>query len=139
MLSFGCQHCSFFIVLFPLDCLFFNVAWGRDNLEFNQHLVLHCIILLSFLLFFSFEICCCALMFRLLVECFTKYCVVREAIRHFRALKTFEGGTKALHNEGNFGDPLSLYLRALCREGIQYTHVSLILLNKSNLISSHSE
>lgn len=78
-------------------------------------------------------------MFRLLVECFTKYCVVREAIRHFRALKTFEGGTKALHNEGNFGDPLSLYLRALCREGIQYTHVSLILLNKSNLISSHSE
>ncbi|ONI05067.1 hypothetical protein PRUPE_6G354700 [Prunus persica] len=53
----------------------------------------------------------------LLVECFTKYCVVREAIRHFRALKTFEGGTKALHNEGNFGDPLSLYLRALCREG----------------------
>ncbi|XP_008218372.1 PREDICTED: uncharacterized protein LOC103318731 [Prunus mume] len=53
----------------------------------------------------------------LLVECFTKYCVVREAIRHFRALKTFEGGTKALHNDGNFGDPLSLYLRALCREG----------------------
>lgn len=78
-------------------------------------------------------------MFRLLVECFTKYCVVREAIRHFRALKTFEGGTKALHNEGNFGDPLSLYLRALCREGIQYPHVSFILLNKSNLISSHSE
>ncbi|KAI6685083.1 hypothetical protein NL676_030996 [Syzygium grande] len=53
----------------------------------------------------------------LLVECFTKYCVVREAIRHFRALKNFEGGTKVLHNEGNFGDPLSLYLRALCREG----------------------
>ncbi|KAM1052214.1 hypothetical protein ACFX19_034247 [Malus domestica] len=53
----------------------------------------------------------------LLVECFTKYCVVREAIRHFRALIRFEGGTKALHNEGNFGDPLSLYLRALCREG----------------------
>ncbi|KAL2325295.1 hypothetical protein Fmac_024353 [Flemingia macrophylla] len=53
----------------------------------------------------------------LLVECFTKYCVVREAIRHFRALKNFEGGTKVLHNEGNHGDPLSLYLRALCREG----------------------
>ncbi|KAJ4968077.1 hypothetical protein NE237_014778 [Protea cynaroides] len=55
--------------------------------------------------------------YALLVECFTKYCVVREAIRHFRALKNFEGGTKILHNEGNFGDPLSLYLRALCREG----------------------
>ncbi|KAL6988952.1 hypothetical protein U1Q18_014702 [Sarracenia purpurea var. burkii] len=55
--------------------------------------------------------------YALLVECFTKYCVVREAIRHFRALKRFEGGTKVLHNEGNYGDPLSLYLRALCREG----------------------
>ncbi|XP_043707409.1 uncharacterized protein LOC122656810 isoform X2 [Telopea speciosissima] len=55
--------------------------------------------------------------YALLVECFTKYCVVREAIRHFRALKNFEGGTKVLHNEGNFDDPLSLYLRALCREG----------------------
>ncbi|XP_043816190.1 uncharacterized protein LOC110623007 isoform X2 [Manihot esculenta] len=55
--------------------------------------------------------------YALLVECFTKYCVVREAIRHFRALRNFEGGTKVLHNEGNFGDPLSLYLRALCREG----------------------
>nr|POE73584.1 hypothetical protein CFP56_44900 [Quercus suber] len=53
----------------------------------------------------------------LLVECFTKYCAVREAIRHFRALKHFEGGTRVLHNEGNFGDPLSLYLRVLCREG----------------------
>ncbi|KAJ4874195.1 plastid transcriptionally active 3 [Raphanus sativus] len=53
----------------------------------------------------------------LLVECFTKYCVVKEAIRHFRALKNFEGGTKVLHNAGNFEDPLSLYLRALCREG----------------------
>eukprot|EP00262_Sarcandra_glabra_P021088 TRINITY_DN8705_c0_g1_i1.p1 TRINITY_DN8705_c0_g1~~TRINITY_DN8705_c0_g1_i1.p1 ORF type:complete len:697 (-),score=155.14 TRINITY_DN8705_c0_g1_i1:191-2164(-) len=53
----------------------------------------------------------------LLVECFTKYCVTREAIRHFRALKNFQGGTKVLYNEGNFGDPLSLYLRALCREG----------------------
>lgn len=57
-------------------------------------------------------------MYRLLVECFTKYCVVREAIRHFRALRNFEGGTKVLHNEGNFGDPLSLYLRALCRDGM---------------------
>lgn len=56
-------------------------------------------------------------MFRLLVECFTKYRVINEAIRHFRALKEYEGGTKVLHNEGNFGDPLSLYLRALCREG----------------------
>ncbi|XP_010674224.1 uncharacterized protein LOC104890433 isoform X2 [Beta vulgaris subsp. vulgaris] len=55
--------------------------------------------------------------YALLVECFTKYCVMREAIRHFRALKTFEGGTRVLYNEGNFGDPLSLYLRALCREG----------------------
>uniref|UniRef100_A0A1D1XFU3 Pentatricopeptide repeat-containing protein At4g20090 n=3 Tax=Anthurium amnicola TaxID=1678845 RepID=A0A1D1XFU3_9ARAE len=55
--------------------------------------------------------------YALMVECFTKYCVVREAIRHFRALKNFKGGTKVLYNEGNFGDPLSLYLRALCREG----------------------
>lgn len=55
--------------------------------------------------------------YALLVECFTKYCVVREAIRHFRALQNFEGGTKVLHNDGQFGDPLSLYLRALCREG----------------------
>ncbi|XP_021282215.1 uncharacterized protein LOC110415061 [Herrania umbratica] len=55
--------------------------------------------------------------YALLVECFTKYCVVKEAIRHFRALKKFEGGTRVLHNEGNFDDPLSLYLRALCREG----------------------
>lgn len=55
--------------------------------------------------------------YALLVECFTKYCVVGEAIRHFRALKNFHGGTKVLYNEGNFGDPLSLYLRTLCREG----------------------
>ncbi|XP_022719009.1 uncharacterized protein LOC111277106 isoform X2 [Durio zibethinus] len=55
--------------------------------------------------------------YALLVECFTKYCVIREAIRHFRALKNFEGGTKVLHSEGKFDDPLSLYLRALCREG----------------------
>ncbi|WCJ43716.1 plastid transcriptionally active 3 [Euphorbia peplus] len=55
--------------------------------------------------------------YALLVECFTKYCVVREAIRHFRGLRNFEGGTRMLHCEGKFGDPLSLYLRALCREG----------------------
>lgn len=56
--------------------------------------------------------------FSLLVECFTKYCVVREAIRHFRGLKNFEGGTQVLYNDGKYGDPLSLYLRALCREGM---------------------
>ncbi|XP_031503067.1 uncharacterized protein LOC116266113 [Nymphaea colorata] len=55
--------------------------------------------------------------YAILVECFTKYCVIKEAIRHFHALKTFPGGTKVLYNEGNFGDPLSLLLRALCREG----------------------
>ena len=55
---------------------------------------------------------------RLLVECFTKYCVIGEAIRHFRALKNIPEGTKVLYNEGNFGDPLSLYLRALCRDGM---------------------
>ncbi|KAL5702575.1 hypothetical protein ACHQM5_027777 [Ranunculus cassubicifolius] len=55
--------------------------------------------------------------YALLVECFTKYCVVREAIRHFRALKNIEGGIRYLHHGGNFEDPLSLYLRALCREG----------------------
>ncbi|WOL00182.1 hypothetical protein Cni_G08895 [Canna indica] len=55
--------------------------------------------------------------YALLVECFTKYCVVKEAVRHFRALKNFPGGTSVLYNEGNFGDPLSLYLRALCCEG----------------------
>lgn len=54
---------------------------------------------------------------RLLVECFTKYCVVREAIRHFRGLKNIEGGMQVLHHEGKHGDPLSLYLRALCGEG----------------------
>ncbi|XP_042432467.1 uncharacterized protein LOC122019019 [Zingiber officinale] len=55
--------------------------------------------------------------YALMVECFTKYCVVKEAIRHFRALKNIPGGTRVLYNEGNFGDPLSLYLRALCCEG----------------------
>ncbi|XP_068661246.1 uncharacterized protein [Aristolochia californica] len=55
--------------------------------------------------------------YALLVECFTKYCVIGEAIRHFRALKIIPGGTIVLYNEGNNGDPLSLYLRALCRDG----------------------
>ncbi|CAN4106445.1 unnamed protein product [Withania somnifera] len=55
--------------------------------------------------------------YALLVECFTKYCVVREAIRHFRGLKNFKGGTQVLYNDGKYGDPLSLYLRALCGEG----------------------
>ncbi|XP_073031476.1 uncharacterized protein [Primulina eburnea] len=55
--------------------------------------------------------------YALLVECFTKYCVINEAIRHFRALKNFEGGTNFLHYKGQYGDPLALYLRALCREG----------------------
>ncbi|KAG9447720.1 hypothetical protein H6P81_013848 [Aristolochia fimbriata] len=55
--------------------------------------------------------------YALLVECFTKYCVIGEAIRHFRALKNITGGTTVLYNEGNHGDPLSLYLRALCRDG----------------------
>lgn len=88
----------------------------------NQHLVFILNLTSIIFAFFSFEMYFCTLMFRLLVECFTKYCVVREAIRHFRALIRFEGGTKALHYEGNFGDPLSLYLRALCREGIPIFH-----------------
>lgn len=55
---------------------------------------------------------------RLLVECFTKYGLVNEAMRHFRALKRIPGGTKVLYHEGKYGDPLSLYLRSLCLEGI---------------------
>jgi hypothetical protein len=58
-----------------------------------------------------------ATILRLLVECFTKYCMVNEAIRHFRALRRIPGGTKVLYNEGNCGDPLSLYLRSLCLDG----------------------
>ncbi|OAY77418.1 Pentatricopeptide repeat-containing protein [Ananas comosus] len=46
--------------------------------------------------------------YALLVECFTKYCVVKEAIRHFRALKSIPGGTKVLYNEGNFGRAVEL-------------------------------
>lgn len=57
------------------------------------------------------------IVFRLLVECFTKYCMVNESIRHFRALQRIPGGTKVLYNEGNCGDPLSLYLRSLCLDG----------------------
>lgn len=58
-----------------------------------------------------------SVVFRLLVECFTKYCMVNESIRHFRALQRIPGGTKVLYNEGNCGDPLSLYLRSLCLDG----------------------
>lgn len=59
---------------------------------------------------------------------------MREAIRHFRALKTFEGGTRVLYNEGNFGDPLSLYLRALCREGGKFILLSYTLASHSFLV-----
>lgn len=52
------------------------------------------------------------------MECFTKYGLVNEAMRHFRALKRIPGGTKVLYHEGKYGDPLSLYLRSLCLEGI---------------------
>jgi hypothetical protein len=54
---------------------------------------------------------------RLLVEGFTKYNISEEAIRHFRALSKIPGGIKSLHNDGNYGDPLSLYLRLLCLQG----------------------
>lgn len=74
--------------------------------------------------------------FRLLVECFTKYCVVKEAIRHFRALKKIEGGTVVLHNSGNFEDPLSLYLRALCREGIMIV-IFFVFLCKLTVFEQH--
>jgi hypothetical protein len=46
-----------------------------------------------------------------------KYCMVNESIRHFRALHRIPGGTKVLYDEGNCGDPLSLYLRSLCLDG----------------------
>lgn len=55
--------------------------------------------------------------YRLLVEYFTKYCAINEAMRHFRALKHYPGEMKVLHDNGKNKDPLSLYLRALCREG----------------------
>lgn len=66
------------------------------------------------------------------MECFTKYCVIGEAIRHFRALKNFEGGIQVLHADGNYGDPLSLYLRALCREG---THAFIIMFSLLNAVN----
>lgn len=57
---------------------------------------------------------------RLLVECFTKYGHLNEAVRHFRALAKHPGATKFLYNEGEGRetDPLSLYLRGLCLEGM---------------------
>eukprot|EP00850_Spirogloea_muscicola_P010689 SM000064S19711 [mRNA] locus=s64:33689:38036:+ [translate_table: standard] len=53
----------------------------------------------------------------LLVECFAKYSKVQEALRHFRALVRHPGAMRALHQGGRFGDPLSLFLRALTLEG----------------------
>ncbi|KAL2642218.1 hypothetical protein R1flu_009805 [Riccia fluitans] len=55
--------------------------------------------------------------YALLVECFTKYNVVSEAVRHFRALSRLSGGVTYLHDKGRNGDPLSIYLRAVCLEG----------------------
>lgn len=57
--------------------------------------------------------------YALLVECFTKYGHLNEAVRHFRALAKHPGATKFLYNEGEGRetDPLSLYLRGLCLEG----------------------
>jgi hypothetical protein len=53
----------------------------------------------------------------LLVECFTNYNDVNEAVRYFQALNQLLGGSTQLHNEGQNGDPLSLYLRAVCLKG----------------------
>eukprot|EP00250_Pteridium_aquilinum_P011356 c20008_g1_i1 orf=833-3826(-) len=53
----------------------------------------------------------------MLVEGFTKYNIPDEAIRHFRALSKISGGAQLLHNNGENGDPLSLYLRLLCLHG----------------------
>ncbi len=57
---------------------------------------------------------------RLLIECFTKYGLVNEAVRHFRALVRIPGSMCYLFSEGHGreSDPLSLYLRALCLEGM---------------------
>jgi hypothetical protein len=65
-------------------------------------------------------------LFRLLVECFTKYDLLNEAVRHFRALARHPGATTFLYNEGHGRetDPLSLYLRALCLEGTRTFIVS---------------
>lgn len=93
--------------------------------------------LFPFLIQITFQISCGTKnvdSFRLLVECFTKYCVIREAIRHFRALKNFEGGTRLLHSQGNFGDPLSLYLRALCREGEKFSLLAYATSRSSNFV-----
>jgi len=58
-------------------------------------------------------------LFRLLVECFSKYGHLNEAVRHFRALSRHPGALAFLFNEGHGRetDPLSLYLRGLCLEG----------------------
>ena len=68
----------------------------------------------------------CPFLFRLLVECFSKYDLMTEAVRHFRALAKHPGATVYLFNEGDGRetDPLSLYLRALCLEGIHLHIVS---------------
>lgn len=57
--------------------------------------------------------------YALLIECFTKYGLVNEAVRHFRALVRIPGSMCYLFSEGHGreSDPLSLYLRALCLEG----------------------
>lgn len=60
------------------------------------------------------------------MECFSKYDHLNEAVRHFRALAKHPGATTFLYNEGQGRetDPLSLYLRALCLEGIRTYIVS---------------
>jgi len=63
--------------------------------------------------------------YALLVECFTKYCMVNESIRHFCALRRIPGGTKVLYNEGNCGDPLSLYIRSLCLDETWFCSIDL--------------
>lgn len=69
----------------------------------------------------------------LLVECFTKYSIAEEATRHFRALSRVPGGMQLLHNNGEYGDPLSLYLRLLCLEGrIDDLYEALEVLEKDN-------
>ncbi|KAI5060042.1 hypothetical protein GOP47_0024462 [Adiantum capillus-veneris] len=53
----------------------------------------------------------------ILIEGFTKYNIVDEALRHFRALSKIPNGMQLLHNNGENGDPLSLYLRLICLHG----------------------
>eukprot|EP00249_Psilotum_nudum_P023175 c28772_g1_i1 orf=120-3080(+) len=55
--------------------------------------------------------------YALIVECFTKFHLIEEAVRHFRALSKFPGGIRLLNNDGGEGDSLSLYLRAVCLSG----------------------